>query len=66
VGIVLETSLGNDDGITVGAVDGSSDVLILGNTVGADEGPVVGIVLGTSLGNDDGITVGAVDGSSDG
>ncbi len=46
---VLGISLRNDDGITVGAVDGSSDGLILGISVGADEGPVVGIVLGTSL-----------------
>ena len=60
------STLWDDDGITVGAVDGSSEGLIVGTSVGAVEGPTVGTVLGTSLGDDDGITVGEVDGSSDG
>ena len=57
--VLSSSSLGNDDGITVGSADGSSEGLTLGTSV---EGPDVGPVLGTSLGDDDGITEGAADG----
>jgi hypothetical protein len=61
--VLSSSSLGNDDGITVGSADGSSIVLTLGTIVGAVDGPTVRTVLGpTSLGDDDGITEGAADG----
>ena len=46
VGTVLGSSLGDDDGITVG--------LTLGSVVGAFEGLAVGSVLGSSLGSIEG------------
>jgi len=48
---VLGTSLReDDDGITEGAADGSSDGLRLGTVIEAVEIPAVGTELGTSLG----------------